>query len=93
MGKDLISESWRLGISIKNTNRFEALECLRYSKDINRAWKTIKANIKASAKWSLGLYELTQQKPLLDEEYLGFFRSKEAGLNAVVTGSKPKQRR
>jgi hypothetical protein len=40
---------------IKISNRFEALENLSDSKDINRAWEKIKENIKTSAKQTLGL--------------------------------------
>ena len=40
--------------------------------DINRAWENIKENIKTSAKESLGLQELKQNKPWFDEECLGF---------------------
>jgi hypothetical protein len=43
---------------IEITNRFAALENLNTDEDINRAWETIKENIKASAKESLGLHEL-----------------------------------
>jgi hypothetical protein len=49
-----------------------ALEPLSDEKDINRAWKNIKENIKTLAKESLGLQELNQHKPWLDEECLGF---------------------
>jgi hypothetical protein len=35
--------------------------------DINRAWETIKENIKISAKGSLGYYELKKHKPWFDE--------------------------
>jgi hypothetical protein len=45
------------------SNRLAALENLRESKDINRAWLNIKGNIKTSAKESLGLHELKQHKP------------------------------
>jgi hypothetical protein len=48
---------------IKISNRFTSLENLNDSKDINRAWKNIKENIKSSAKDSLGLYELKHYKP------------------------------
>jgi len=34
--------------------------------------ENIKLNIKALAKESLSLYEMKQQKPWFDEEYLGF---------------------
>jgi hypothetical protein len=36
------------------------------------AWENIKENIKASAKESLGLYELKQHIPWFDEKCLGF---------------------
>jgi hypothetical protein len=49
-----------------------ALENLRDSEDINRAWENIKENIKSSAKGSLFLHELQQHKPWFDEECLGF---------------------
>ena len=54
------------------TNRFAALENLRDSEDINRAWENIKENIKTSAKESLGLGEFRQHKPWFDEECLHF---------------------
>jgi hypothetical protein len=42
---------------------FAALENLKESKDINRAWENIKDNIKTSVQQSLGLYVLKQHKP------------------------------
>ena len=76
---------------IEVMNRFAALENLLNGDDINRTWENVKENIITSAKESLGLQELKQHKPWFDKECLGFFRSKEAGYNAVGTGSKPKQ--
>jgi hypothetical protein len=35
--------------------------------DINRAWETIREDVKLSAKEGLGYYELTKHKPWLDE--------------------------
>jgi hypothetical protein len=35
--------------------------------DVNRAWETIRENIKISAKEGLGYYELKKHKPWLDE--------------------------
>jgi len=64
---------------IEITNRFAAMENLNDDEDVNRTWENIKENIKTSAKDSLGLHELKQQKPWFDEECLGFFGSKEAG--------------
>jgi hypothetical protein len=43
---------------VENSNRFAALENLDTEVDINRAWETIRENIKISAKESLGYYEL-----------------------------------
>jgi len=71
-------------------NRFAALENLHDNEDINRAWEN-KENIITPAKGSLCLYELKQYKARFDEECLSFFRSREAGQSAVVTGSKPNQ--
>ena len=45
---------------IKFSNRFTALENLRDSEDIKKAWENIQENIKTSAEESLGLYELKQ---------------------------------
>jgi len=45
---------------------------LNNDEDINRTWENIKENIQTSAKESLGLHELKQNKPWFDEECLGF---------------------
>ena len=50
------------------TNRFAALENLNNDEDVNRTWQNIKENIQTSAKESLGLHELRQNKPWFDEE-------------------------
>ena len=56
--------------------------------DINRAWENIKANIKTSAKESLGLHELKQHKPWFDEECLYFLdERKQAELQWVQNPS------
>ena len=44
------------------------MENLRDGEDINTAWENIKENIKTSAKERLGLHELKQHKPWLDEK-------------------------
>jgi len=72
------------------SKRFAALENLSDSEDVNSARENIKENIETSAKESLGLHELKQHKPWFDVK-LRFLRSKEAGYNAVGTGSKTKQ--
>jgi hypothetical protein len=48
------------------------LENLSNDEDINRAWESIKENIKTSTEESLGLHELKQHKPRFDTECLGF---------------------
>jgi len=57
---------------IEITNRFAALENLYDDEDVNRTWENIKENIQPSAKESLGLHELKQNKPWFDEECFGF---------------------
>jgi len=57
---------------IETTNRFAALENLNDDEDVNRNWVNIKENIQTSAKESLGLHELKQNKPWFGEECLGF---------------------
>jgi hypothetical protein len=57
---------------IEITNRFAPLEILNTDEDVNRSWETIKENIKASVKESLGLHEIKQNKPWFDQECLGF---------------------
>jgi hypothetical protein len=42
---------------IEITNRFTALEKVSEDEDINRAWESIKENIKTSATGSLGMHE------------------------------------
>jgi len=58
---------------IEVTNRFAALENLNDGEDVDRTWENIKENIQTSAKESLGLQELKQNKPWFDEECLGFW--------------------
>ena len=57
---------------IEISNRFAALGNLSNHEDINRAWESIKENIKTSAKETLGLHELKHHKPWFDEECLHF---------------------
>ena len=57
---------------IESANRFAGLENLNDDEDVDRTWENIKENIKTSAKESLGLHELKQNKPWFDEECLGF---------------------
>jgi len=61
---------------IEITNRFAALENLKVDEDISRTWESIKENIQTSAKESLCLHELNQNKPWFDGECLGFLDQK-----------------
>jgi len=47
------------------------LENLNDDEDVNRSWENIKENIQTSAKESLGLHKLKQNKLWFDEECLG----------------------
>jgi hypothetical protein len=49
------------------SSRFTAMESSGAAVDINRAWETVRQNIKISAKEGLGYYELKKHKPLFDE--------------------------
>ena len=57
---------------VEITNRFAALENFKDEEDVNRTCENIKENIQTSAKESLGLHELKQNKPWFDEECFGF---------------------
>jgi len=57
---------------IEIRNRFAALENLSDDEDVDKTWENIKENINTLAKESLGLHELKQNKPWVDEECLGF---------------------
>ena len=56
----------------KVSNMFAASENLHDSADINRAWENNKHVNKTSAKRSICLYELKQNKTWFDEECLRF---------------------
>jgi hypothetical protein len=53
---------------IEISDRFEALENLNDSEDLNRGWENIKENVKVPAKEMLGLYRQKQHRPWFDEE-------------------------
>jgi len=73
---------------IEITNRFAALENLKDDKDVNRTWENIKENIQTSAKESLGLQELKQNKSWFDKECLGFLdRRKRAKIQWIQNPS------
>jgi hypothetical protein len=52
--------------------RLRLQKSLQLWRSINRAWENIKDNIKTSAKMSLDLHELKQNKLIFDDECLGF---------------------
>jgi len=59
--------------------------------DVDRTWENIKENIKTSAKKSLGLHELEQNKPWFDEECLGFLdQSRRAKMQWIQDPSQSK---
>jgi hypothetical protein len=66
--KNLSEMEVRKQFQIEISNRFEALENLNDSEDINKAWENIRDDIKISAKETLGLYRQKQRKPWFDEE-------------------------
>ena len=53
------------------------MENLSDDEDVDRTWENIKENIKTSAKVSLDLHELKQNKPWFDEECPGFLDQKQ----------------
>jgi hypothetical protein len=52
---------------VEISNRFAALENIDTEVDVNKAWETIRENIKISAKESLGYYEWKKNKPWFNE--------------------------
>jgi hypothetical protein len=56
-------EQFRVEVS----DGFAALEYLDTEVEINRAWETIRENIKMSVKESLGYFEFKKHKPWFDE--------------------------
>jgi hypothetical protein len=63
------------------------LENLDAEMDIKGSWKTIRENMKTSAKESLGHYEL-KHNAMVQRRMLEIIRSKESSEIAVVTRSK-----
>jgi hypothetical protein len=73
---------------VQLSNRFTALENLYAEVDTDRAWETIRGNIKISAKQSLGYYELKKHKPWFDKGCSKLLDHRKQAKFAVVTGSK-----
>jgi len=61
---------------IEITNSFAVLENVSEDEDLNRAWESIKENIKTSATESLGMHEMKRHKPWFDEECLGILEQR-----------------
>jgi hypothetical protein len=70
--RKLSEQEVRRQYQIKISNRCTALDNLNDSDDINRAWENIKHNINTSAKESLGVYEMKQNKPWFNAEFFQF---------------------
>jgi hypothetical protein len=66
LNEEEVKEQYQVAIK----NKFAALENLDDNGDINRAWETIRENIKISAKESIGFCESQSYKPWFDEECL-----------------------
>jgi hypothetical protein len=66
LNEDEVKEQYQVTIK----NKFAALENVDDNRDINRAWETIRENIRISAKESIGLCESKSYKPWLNEECL-----------------------
>jgi hypothetical protein len=70
--KQLNEEEVKIQYQVTIKNKFAALENLYDNGDLNRAWETMRENIRISAKESIGLCESQSYKPWFDEEYLKF---------------------
>jgi glycine betaine/choline ABC-type transport system substrate-binding protein len=68
--KQLNKEEAKEQYQVTIKNKFAALENLDDDGDINRAWDTIRDNIKILAKESIGLCESKSYKPWFDEDCL-----------------------
>jgi hypothetical protein len=68
--KQLNAEEVKEQYQVTIKNKFAALENLDVNGDINRAWETIRENIRISAKKSIRLCEPKSYKPWFDEECL-----------------------
>jgi hypothetical protein len=66
LNEEEIKEEYQVTIK----NKFAALENLDDNGDINKAWETIRGNIRISAKEGIGLCESKSHKPWFDEECL-----------------------
>jgi hypothetical protein len=84
LNEEEVKEQYQVTIK----NKFAALENLDDNGDINKARKTIRENIRSSAKESIGLCESKSYKPWLDEECLKLVdRRKQAKLQRLQDSS------
>jgi hypothetical protein len=65
--KELSEVDGKEQYNVEISNRIASLENLDADVNINRAWETIRENIKVSAKESIGYYEVKKHKPWFDE--------------------------
>jgi hypothetical protein len=70
--KQLNEEEVKEQYQVTIKKKFAALKNLDDKGYINRAWETIRENIRISAKESIGLCESKSYKPWFDEECLKF---------------------
>jgi hypothetical protein len=83
--KQLNEEEVKEKYQVMINNKFAALENLDDNGDINRAWETIRENIRILAKESIGLCESKSYKPCFNEECLKLVdRRKQAKLVVAV---------
>jgi hypothetical protein len=79
--KQLNEEEVKEEYQVTIKNKFAALENLDDNGNINRAWETIRENIRILAKESIGLCESKSRRPWFNEECLKFVdRRKKAKL-------------
>jgi hypothetical protein len=65
--KKLIEVECKEQYSVKISKRFTDLQKLHIEMDVNKAWETIRENIKISAKENLDYYEVNKNKIWFDE--------------------------
>jgi phosphotransacetylase len=68
--KQLNEEEVKEQYQVTIKNKLAALENLDDNEDINRAWETIREDIRISAKESIGICESKSYKPRFNEECL-----------------------
>ena len=77
------------GFNLKEAKRTGSQERVSDG-DYKQVWENIKANVKTSAKESLGLHELNQHKPWFDEECFVFLDQRKEDKMQWLQDLKPK---